>query len=140
MSSIPPRPRRILLADCDSYFVRCAMLADPEGAGKAELLLVGGRADSRGVVTSASYAARAYGAHAGMPMSQALRLCPKAMVVPVPSEMVQRKHREVRAVLDEFAPIVEAASVDEFYLDLSGTEELYHTSRWRIRHGGSRRR
>lgn len=126
MSSTSPRPRRILLADCDSYFVRCAMLADPEGAGRAELLLAGGRADSRGVVTSASYAARAYGAHAGMPMSQALRLCPKAMVVPVPSEMVQRKHREVRAVLDEFAPIVEAASVDEFYLDLSGTEELYH--------------
>jgi DNA polymerase-4 len=122
----PDRPRRILLADCDSYFVRCAMLADPEGAGKAELLLVGGRADSRGVVTSASYAARRYGAHAGMPMSQAIRLCPAAMVVPVPSEMVQRKHHEVRAVLDEFAPVVEAASVDEFYLDLTGTEALYH--------------
>lgn len=126
MSTTPERPRRILLADCDSYFVRCAMLADPEGAGKAELLLVGGRADSRGVVTSASYAARAYGVHAGMPMSQALRLCPRAMAVPVPGEMVQRKHKEVRAVLDEFAPVVEAASVDEFYLDLTGTEELYH--------------
>ncbi|MFL5541372.1 MAG: hypothetical protein ACJ8J0_20460 [Longimicrobiaceae bacterium] len=121
----PDRPRRILLADCDSYFVRCAMLADPEGAGKAELLLVGGRADARGVVTSASYAARRYGVHAGMPMSQAVRLCPAAMVVPVPGEMVQRKHHEVRAVLDEFAPVVEAASVDEFYLDLTGTEELY---------------
>jgi DNA polymerase-4 len=120
------RPRRILLADCDSYFVRCAMLADPEGAGKTELLLVGGRPDGRGVVTSASYAARAFGAHAGMPMSQAIRLCPRAMVVPVPGEMVSRKHHEVRAVLDEFAPVVEAASVDEFYLDLSGTEELYH--------------
>ena len=119
------RPRRILLADCDSYFVRCAMLADPEGAGKAELLLVGGRADSRGVVTSASYAARRYGVHAGMPMSQAVRLCPRALCVPVPGEMVQRKHGEVRAVLDEFSPVVEAASVDEFFLDLSGTEELY---------------
>jgi DNA polymerase-4 len=119
------RPRRILLADCDSYFVRCAMLADPEGAGKAELLLVGGRPDGRGVVTSASYAARKFGAHAGMPMSQAIRLCPRAMVVPVPGEMVQRKHKEVRAVLDEFSPVVEAASVDEFYLDLTGTEELY---------------
>lgn len=119
------RTRRILLADCDSYFVRCAMLADPEGAGKAELLLVGGRPDSRGVVTSASYAARKFGAHAGMPMSQAVRLCPKAMVVPVPGEMVSRKHHEVRAVLDEFSPVVEAASVDEFYLDLTGTEEMY---------------
>ncbi|HEX9939479.1 MAG TPA: DNA polymerase IV [Longimicrobium sp.] len=125
-ASAPERARRILLADCDSYFVRCAMLADPEGAGKAELLLVGGRPDGRGVVTSASYAARKFGAHAGMPMSQAIRLCPRAMVVPVPGEMVQRKHHEVKAVLDEFSPVVEAASVDEFYLDLSGTEVLYH--------------
>ncbi|HYJ78484.1 MAG TPA: DNA polymerase IV [Longimicrobiaceae bacterium] len=119
------RPRRILLADCDSYFVRCAMLADPEGAGKADLLLVGGSPTGRGVVTSASYGARRFGAHAGMPMASALRLCPQAMVVPVPGEMVGRKHREVRAVLEEFAPVVEAASVDEFYLDLTGTEELY---------------
>ncbi|HYH83665.1 MAG TPA: DNA polymerase IV [Longimicrobium sp.] len=119
------RPRRILLADCDSYFVRCAMLADPEGAGKTELLLVGGRADGRGVVTSASYAARKFGVHAGMPMSQAVRMCPRAMVVPVPGEMVDRKHHEVKAVLEEFSPVVEAASVDEFYLDLGGTEELY---------------
>jgi DNA polymerase IV len=120
-----PRSRRILLADCDSYFVRCAMLADPEGAGKSELVIVGGRADARGVVTSASYAARKFGVHAGMPMSQAVRLCPQALVVPVPGEMVAAKHHEVRAVLDEFAPVVEAASVDEFYLDLTGTEALY---------------
>lgn len=121
----PERHRRILLADCDSYFVRCAMLADPEGAGRQELLIVGGRADARGVVTSASYAARKFGVHAGMPMSQAARLCPRAMIVPVPGEMVKAKHHEVRAVLDEFAPVVEAASVDEFFLDLTGTEELY---------------
>jgi DNA polymerase-4 len=118
-------PRRILLADCDSYFVRCAMLADPEGAGRAELLVVGGRPDGRGVVTSASYAARKFGVHAGMPSAHALRLCPGAMIVPVPGEMVSRKHDEVRAVLDRFSPVVEAASVDEFYLDLTGTERLY---------------
>jgi DNA polymerase IV len=116
---------RILLADCDSYFVRCAMLADPEGAGKSELVIVGGSASARGVVTSASYAARKFGVHAGMPMATAMRLCPKAVVVPVPGEMVSRKHHEVRAVLDEFSPVVEAASVDEFYLDLTGTEMLY---------------
>lgn len=117
---------RILLADCDSYFVRCAQLADPEGAGKAELLIVGGSASGRGVVTSASYAARKYGVHAGMPTSQALRLCPKATVARVPGEMVRRKHHEVRAVLERWAPVVEAASVDEFFLDLTGTELLYH--------------
>ncbi len=120
------RPRRILLADCDSYFVRCAQLADPEGAGRAELLIVGGSPQGRGVVTSASYAARRYGVHAGMPMGRALQLCPRATLAPVPGEMVRRKHAEVRAVLDEFSPVVEAASVDEFYLDLTGTELLYH--------------
>ena len=119
------RPRRILLADCDSYFVRCAQLADPEGAGQAELLIVGGRPEGRGVVTSATYEARRYGVHAGMPMGRALQLCPRATLAPVPGEMVKRKHGEVRAVLDEFAPVVEAASVDEFYLDLTGTELLY---------------
>ncbi len=118
-------PRRILLADCDSYFVRCAQLADPEGAGRAELLIVGGSPTGRGVVTSASYAARRYGVHAGMPMARALQLCPRATLAPVPGEMVRRKHHEVRAVLDEFSPVVEAASVDEFYLDLTGTELLY---------------
>jgi DNA polymerase-4 len=116
---------RILLADCDSYFVRCAMLADPEGAGRSELVIVGGRAESRGVVTSASYAARKYGVHAGMPMATAVRLCPKAVFAPVPMDVVRAKHHEVRAVLDDFSPVVEAASVDEFYLDLTGTEMLY---------------
>jgi DNA polymerase-4 len=101
------------------------MLADPEGAGRSELVIVGGRADSRGVVTSASYAARKFGVHAGMPMATAVRLCPNAVFAPVPGEMVNRKHHEVRAVLDDFSPVVEAASVDEFYLDLTGTEMLY---------------
>jgi DNA polymerase-4 len=101
------------------------MLADPEGAGRSDLVIVGGRADARGVVTSASYAARTFGVHAGMPMATAVRLCPKAVFVPVPGEMVTRKHHEVRAVLDEFAPLVEAASVDEFFLDMTGTEMLY---------------
>lgn len=126
MPRAAPVPARILLADCDSYFVRCAQLADPEGAGRAELLIVGGSASGRGVVTSASYAARAFGVHAGMPTGQALRLCPGAMVAPVPGEVVRRKHREVRAVLERWAPVVEAASVDEFFLDLTGTELLYH--------------
>jgi DNA polymerase IV len=117
---------RILLADCDSFFVRCAMLADPEGAGRSELVLVGGSAQGRGVVTSASYGARRFGVHAGMPMATALRLCPGALVRPVPSEMIRRKHTEVRGVLERWAPVVEAASVDEFYLDLAGTERLYH--------------
>lgn len=117
--------RRILLVDCDQFFVQCARLADPAGAGREPLLLVGGSADGRGVVTSASYQTRAYGVRSGMPTSQALRLCPAAVVVPVPRGLCGEKSREVRSVLGNWAPVVEPASIDEAYLDLSGTERLY---------------
>lgn len=117
--------RKILLVDCDQFFVQCARIADPEGAGREELLLVGGSADGRGVVTSASYATRAFGVRSGMPTSQALRLCPDACVVPVPRDICSRKSRDVHAVLERFSPLVEAASIDEAYLDLTGTEALY---------------
>jgi DNA polymerase IV len=120
--------RRILLADADAFYVAVARLADPEGAGKARLLIVGGSADRRGVVTSASYEARAYGVHSAMPMARAMRLCPGATVVPVPWEACAEKSREIGAVLRRFTPVVEQASSDEFYVDLSGTEGLYGES------------
>jgi len=118
--------RRILLADADAFYVAVARLVDPEGAGKAHLLIVGGAPERRGVVTSASYEARAYGVHSAMPMARAVRLCPGATVVPVPWEACADKGREIGAVLRRFTPAVEQASSDEFYLDLSGTERLYH--------------
>ena len=118
--------RRILLVDCDQFFVQCARIADPEGAGRVDLLLVGGSSDSRGVVTSASYATRAFGVRSGMPTAQALRLCPGAKVVPVPRRVCSEKSDEVHAVLETFTPVVERASIDEAYLDLTGTEALYH--------------
>jgi DNA polymerase-4 len=117
--------RRILLADADAFYVAVARLADPDGAGRARLLIVGGSAEGRGVVMSASYEARAYGVHSAMPMARALRLCPKATVAPVPWEMCAAKGKEIRAVLERFAPVVEQASSDEFYMDLGGTEKLY---------------
>src|SRR5688572_4780701 len=118
--------RRVLLVDCDQFFVQCARLADPEGAGREPLLLVGGSASGRGVVTSASYETRAYGVRSGMPTSQAQRLCPAAKVVPVPRGVCGEKSHEVRTVLERFTPVVEPASIDEAYLDLTGTERLYH--------------
>jgi len=121
-----PPDRRILLVDCDQFFVQCARIADPDGAGREELLLVGGSAASRGVITSASYATRAFGVRSGMPTAQALRLCPGARVVPVPRRVCSEKSDEVHAVLESFTPVVERASIDEAYLDLSGTEALYH--------------
>jgi DNA polymerase IV len=119
-------PRRILLADCDAYFVQVARLEDPRGAGRERLLLVGGSPEGRGVVTSASYEVREYGVRSGMSMAQALRLCPQAKWAPVPRGACSRIHGEIRTVLDRFVPVVESASIDEFYLDLSGTETLYH--------------
>jgi DNA polymerase-4 len=133
-----PRERRILLVDCDAFYVQVARLEDPEGAGKAPLLIVGGSPSGRGVVTSASYEARAFGVRSAMPTAHALRLCPDATVVGVPRGSVTRRSREVRAVLEELAPVVQAASVDEFYLDLTGTERLFAPesladTAWRIR-------
>ncbi len=117
--------RRILLADVDAFFVAVARLVDPLGAGRAPLLIVGGTRESRGVVCSASYETRTFGVHSAMSIAQALRLCPDAMCVPVPGRACASKSREIRAVLARFAPVVESASVDEWYLDLTGTEGLY---------------
>ncbi|HUQ45593.1 MAG TPA: DNA polymerase IV [Gemmatimonadaceae bacterium] len=117
--------RRILLVDADAFFVAVARMVDPDGAGRAPLLIVGGAAGSRGVVCSASYETRAFGVRSAMPISRALRLCPDAMCVPVPRGACSRKHREIRGVLERFSPVVQAASIDEWYLDLAGTESLY---------------
>lgn len=118
--------RRILLADADAFFVAVARMVDPEGAGKAPLLIVGGSRESRGVVCSASYETRRFGVRSAMPISRALRLCPDAMCVPVPRKACSVKSAEIRAVLDRYAPVVEGASIDEWYMDLAGTEGVYH--------------
>src|SRR6187401_1267948 len=117
MSSVPPR---ILLADADAFFCAVARLVDPDGAGRASLLVVGGAPGSRGVVCSASYEARRFGVRSAMPISRALRLCPGAMCVPVPRSACSVKSREIAAVLSRFAPVVECASIDEWYMDLTG--------------------
>ena len=116
--------RRILLVDCDAFYVQVARLEDPEGAGKAKLLLVGGSPTGRGVVTSASYAAREFGVRSAMPTSQALRLCPDATVVGVPRGACSRRSREIGELLKDLSPVVQSASIDEFYLDLTGTDRL----------------
>lgn len=121
----PAGPRRILLVDCDMFYVQVARLEDPEGAGREELLIVGGSATGRGVVTSASYACRGFGVRSAMPTAEALRLCPQAVVVGVDRAAVSRRSREVRTALEDLSPVVQAASVDEFYLDLTGTERLF---------------
>jgi len=118
--------RRILLADADAFYVAVARAVDPDGAGKATLLIVGGSRESRGVVCSASYETRKFGVRSAMPIARALRLCPDATCVPVPFKECIRKSAEIRKALQQYTPAVEGASIDEWYLDLSGTEGIYH--------------
>ena len=118
--------RRIFLADADAFYVAVSRMIDPGGAGAAPLLIVGGTRESRGVVCSASYETRKFGVRSAMPISQALRLCPDALCVPVPRKACSDKSREIREVLIQFAPHVESASIDEWYMDLGGTEGMYH--------------
>jgi len=115
----------VLLADADAFYVAVARLVDPGGAGREPLLIVGGTRGSRGVVCSASYEARAFGVRSAMPIAQAVRLCPRAMCVPIPRGACGEKSAEIRRVLERWAPVVEGASIDEWYLDLAGTEALY---------------
>jgi DNA polymerase-4 len=123
---MPVASPRILLADADAFYVAVARMIDPEGAGKAPLLIVGGSRESRGVVCSASWETRKFGVRSAMPISRALRLCPDAMCVPVPRKACSEKSHEIRQVLEQYAPIVAGASIDEWYLDMGGTEGVYH--------------
>jgi DNA polymerase-4 len=99
----------------------------PELRG-VELLVVGGRRDQRGVVQSASYGARRFGIHAGMPIAQAVRLCPQAVFFQGSFPDYRAASRAVCRVLERFSPTVVMASLDEAYLDFAGTETLYPVS------------
>ena len=121
----PQIPRRILLVDADAFFVAVARQEDPDGAGRAALLIVGGRPGSRGVVCSASYECRAFGVRSGMAIARALQLCPTATCVPVPRRACSARSRDIAQVLGQFTPLVQASSIDEWYCDMGGTEALY---------------
>ena len=118
---------RILHVDLDAFFVEVCRQRHPELRG-VELLVVGGRRDQRGVVQSASYGARKYGIHAGMPIAQAVRLCPAATFFQGSFIHYRDASRAVRAVLQRFSPTVVMASLDEAYLDFAGTDRLYPVS------------
>ena len=109
--------RVIAHLDLDAFFCAVEVLEDPRLAGKP--VLVGGRSHQRGVVVSASYPARAFGAHSAMPMSRALALCPDAIVVPPRHDLYREYSRQVMAILRQTVSVVEQLSVDEAFLDLS---------------------
>lgn len=114
--------RWILHVDMDAFFVSVERVLNPDLCGKP--VIVGGDPKGRGVVSSASYEARAYGVRSAMPMSQAVRLCPKGIIVSGSHGKYSEFSRNVRAIFERFAPVVEMASLDEAYLDLTGTERL----------------
>jgi DNA polymerase IV len=120
-------PARILHVDLDAFFVEVCRQHHPE-LRDIELLVVGGRRDQRGVVQSASYGARRYGIHAGMPIAEAVRLCPQATFFQGAFTQYRSASLAVRRVLQEFSPTVVMASLDEAYLDFAGTERLYPCS------------
>jgi len=118
---------RILHVDLDAFFVEVCRQRNAE-LRDVELLVVGGRRDQRGVVQSASYGARRFGIHAGMPIAQAVRLCPQATFFQGSFPDYRDASHAVRAVLQEFSPTVVMASLDEAYLDFAGTDRLYPVS------------
>jgi len=120
-------PPRLMHVDLDAFFVEVCRQRFPE-LRSVELLVVGGRRESRGVVQSASYAARRFGVRSGMPIAQAARLCPGATFFKGSFRHYGDASRAVRAVLARYSPTVAMASLDEGYLDFTSTERLYPVS------------
>ncbi|MFB8190474.1 DNA polymerase IV [Microbacterium sp. NPDC055988] len=113
---------RILHVDMDAFYAAVEVLDDP---GLRGLPLIIGAPDGRSVVSSASYEARRYGVRAAMPVSQALRLCPSARIVPPHFHRYQEVSRQVMAIFESFTPLVEPLSVDEAFLDVQGVRRLW---------------
>jgi DNA polymerase IV len=120
-------PARILHVDLDAFFVEVCRQRHPE-LRQVDLLVVGGRRDQRGVVQSASYGARRFGVRSGMPINEAVRLCPQATFFQGSFTHYQEASRAVRDVLGNFSPTVVMGSLDEAYLDFAGTERLHPIS------------
>ena len=119
--------RAIVHMDLDTFFVSCERLNNPQLNGQP--LIIGGTSD-RGVVASCSYEARKFGVRSAMPMKFALRLCPQAKVIKGDMEFYSNKSHEVTAIIEEHASVVEKASIDEFYLDITGMDKFFGCYKW----------
>jgi DNA polymerase IV len=115
--------RTIFHVDMDAFFVSVEELFDPSLKGKP--VVVGGKANERGVVSAASYAARKFGVHSAMPLRTAAKLCPQAVFVEGHPTRYRDYSAKVYEVLNRFSPKLEMVSIDEAYVDMTGTERLH---------------
>jgi len=118
--------RAIVHMDLDTFFVSCERLTNSELEGIA--LIIGG--GDRGVVASCSYEARRFGVRSAMPIQMAMKLCPQAKIIKGDMELYSRLSHDVTQVIQEKAPIMEKASIDEFYLDITGMDKFHGSYKW----------
>ena len=118
--------RAIAHMDLDTFFVSCERLKNSDLVGKP--LIIGG--GDRGVVASCSYETRYFGVRSAMPIKMALRLCPEAKVIRGDMEMYSNMSHTVTEIIQEKVPVLEKASIDEFYLDLSGMDKFFGCYQW----------
>ena len=118
--------RAIVHMDLDTFFVSCERLKNSE-LEKIPLIIGGG---DRGVVASCSYEARCFGVRSAMPIKMALRLCPEAKVIKGDMDHYSNMSHLVTEVIQEKVPVLEKASIDEFYLDLSGMDQFFGCYKW----------
>lgn len=118
--------RAIVHMDLDTFFVSCERLENSQLIGIP--LIIGG--GDRGVVASCSYEARTFGVRSAMPIKMALRLCPQAKVLKGDMERYSQLSHTVTQVIEDKAPVMEKASIDEFYLDITGMDKFYGSYQW----------
>lgn len=120
--------RQIIHLDLDAFYASVEMLLNPDLRGKP-LIVAMGDLGSRGVVATASYAARKFGVHSAMPLGQAVRLCPQAIIVPVRHHIYSEHSRRVMDLLREFSPLVEQVSIDEAYVEIEEGQSAVEMAR-----------
>lgn len=128
-AALPPRTRRILHLDVDAFLASVEQARDPRLVGRE--VIVGGAPDSRNLVMSCSYEARARGVRPGMLAREAARRCPRAVFLPGDSRAATAKREEIVRVLLEASPVVEVTSIDDVLVDLTGTARL-HGAAWDV--------
>ncbi|NLX36767.1 MAG: DNA polymerase IV [Chloroflexi bacterium] len=127
-AAITAQPERwIVHVDLDAFFASVEEFLNSSLRGKP--IVVGGTPQGRGVVASASYAARAFGVRSAMPVAQALRLCPHLVIVRGHYDRYGEFSDQIMQILDEFTPVMEQVSIDEAFLDITGCERLWGTPR-----------